>query len=638
MKSKIVLIRKIILFLFALTMLFPPISIVGPLSFDDIPSILAVFFGYFFILSNRIKLHVSKNFVVLGLFVYSLFSLYGSIINAETLKSFLFSISRALFRPFFDISIIVIIQSFYHGEEKDFLKDFFKIVSFVVIGEFIFSLFSILTNFNYIIYDENLNPKLLIGALRLNFLGVNFPRLGGTMDPNFLGGVMVFFTPLFVFKSLDERNFLNRLFYLLMAFFSFLMLSFTLTRSSYIALVAEVILVIWIFRKVGFSLVGLAFLIAFLFIFKPIYYRFFGVSTILGYTVKGMLAYRIALAKASLQAIFSNFFRFLFGVGAGNWLDNFIIKNLDYKFHFISNFFIEIRHSPHNNYLNIWVERGFFALVVFLITVLNILFKSFKIYKKEHKLIYIGFITGTFGIMVQGLSNSLFLIPGVMVYIWIFSSIFGIKVSQKENFVLKIKETFEGITLNKRKLLKQLFLILSFSVLLFIFYPFKYRLKLRGIPLHPTIRYGLVGENIMLVSGYTSPGGFQLCYLFLKKILEPLKKNKKINYYIAKDELTGYLEIGLYSKDKKLLEYLGFYLDNMVDSLNNVYKLVSTKPLLLLYDKLWHHKDFKIPKSKRVLLALKFWFLFLNTFVLVFVFHKLYLRWRQKYVERYHQA
>ena len=158
------------------------------------------------------------------------------------------------------------------------------------------------------------------------------------------------------------------------------------------------------------------------------------------------------------------------------------------------------------------------------------------------------------------------------------------------------------------------------------------------MPLYPTIRYGLVGENIMLVSGYTSPGGFQLCYLSLKKILEPLKKNKKINYYIAKDELTGYLEIGLYSKDKKLLEYLGFYLDNMVDSLNNVYKLVSTKPLLLLYDKLWHHKDFKIPKFKRVLLVLKFWFLFFNTFVLVFVFHKLYLRWRQKYVEKYYQA
>jgi len=569
------------LFIFLLSsMLFPMFPVLGPLSLDDIPSLIFVTFSIILILVTKKKLKLSGNKTILFLFLYALFSSFAPVFQANTFKEFVIMNLRSFFRPVVDILVIIMIQSLYSSETKEFWKDLFKGIIVATFLEFVFSLLSILTGFRYGIYDEYGNPIYSIGAAYLPYLGTSLPRLYGTMGANFLGGLMTFLIPITLFYGLFYDKKYKKI-SIIFALMQFLMLILTLTRGSYIALFIEGMLAILLLRKYATGILGLIFLTLTVFIFKPLYIRFFAMTPILTYTAKGMLMVRLGLISAALKVIFSNLTNFLFGIGSGNWL-NYLSKNLEFKIIQIGANFMEINYNPHNNYIVIWVEKGILSLLCFLCAIFYILKYFYKKYKLEKNSFYFAPILGITGILMQGMTNDLFLIPSLMVYIWAISG--GIGIESKK----KINAKFLSL-LPKEKFIK----VLAISVLTAILTLFlnikkiqfkqscKIYLKHTQPKILPLISNVPLYTDVLPVKVYTKLSKWQITYLLLK---ETFKRNNIQHWEIKKIDLSNSYIVKVYSK--KLEKAKGFILrlPQKIQETNETFKLLNDLNFLKFYD------------------------------------------------------
>ena len=221
-------------------------------------------------------------------------------------------------------------------------------------------------------------------------------------------------------------------------------------------------------------------------------------------------------------------------------------------------------------------------IIIILCAIFYILKYFYKKYKLEKNSFYFAPILGITGILMQGMTNDLFLIPSLMVYIWAISG--GIGIESKK----KINAKFLSL-LPKEKFIK----VLAISVLTAILTLFlnikkiqfkqscKIYLKHTQPKILPLISNVPLYTDVLPVKVYTKLSKWQITYLLLK---ETFKRNNIQHWEIKKIDLSNSYIVKVYSK--KLEKAKGFILrlPQKIQETNETFKLLNDLNFLKFYD------------------------------------------------------
>ena len=164
-------------------------------------------------------------------------------------------------------------------------------------------------------------------------------------------------------------------------------LIFTFSRGAWVGFLCGIILMLILSRhyKTGFLL---------LLVFTSVFLLSPEVRERITYTLQpGGDSHRLPVWNASLQLIREHPF---IGNGIGLFMDQchqLLPARLTYA---------------HNCYLQIWVETGFFSLVVFLLFLGTLLYHGVRAYLKNHDPILLGILCGVFGFLVHSFFDTQF--------------------------------------------------------------------------------------------------------------------------------------------------------------------------------------------------------------------------------------
>ncbi len=302
---------------------------------------------------------------------------------------------------------------------RDIFKDKEKIkraIFAILFSTFLLSL--------YCLYQWIIKVPPLAGWEDVEFVGENVTRVYGTLqNPNLLGGYLIGVFP-FILSSLFIFRFKNIPF--LTTLLSFLSIIWTYSRGAYFGFFASMILyfyfalgMVWGFMNKKQRRILLAFIIALVFVgvgtfLKSSYLqkRIFSVFTLWGHSSN---ATRIVIWERSFK-VFKDFF--LTGIGLGNDV-----------FRRVYAFYMEPKFTAlasYNLFMEIGIEGGIFALIVFL-GMLYYLFsrfvKKYSFWEADYKLIGITALASIIAPLFHGFVDTMWYRPYPQIIFWFSVSI-----------------------------------------------------------------------------------------------------------------------------------------------------------------------------------------------------------------------
>lgn len=136
-------------------------------------------------------------------------------------------------------------------------------------------------------------------------------------------------------------------------------------------------------------------------------------------------SYRMNVYLSSLNMLKDNF---LIGIGTGN-----TTFRLVYGLYMVTGF---DALGAYNIYLEMAVESGIFAPIIFLLLVFYTFIKSVKTFLVtkflENKIIILSCLMGIFAILIQGFFDTIWYRPQIQILFWLFLAILTVVITQKE--------------------------------------------------------------------------------------------------------------------------------------------------------------------------------------------------------------
>lgn len=226
------------------------------------------------------------------------------------------------------------------------------------------------------------------------------------VNPNYWGAAVniVIFYPLI---NLLEKKSINKNFDIAIFILFFFNLFFTSTRGSWLGFALGILILSLIkYRKLIYYFVGI---IAAMFIIPMIRNRFFEMLNI---------QERFKLWETGLRMFKDHFWK---GVGNGNYIteyNSYVIKHPEL-------YLGRKKFSGHNSFIKMFAELGIFGGISFIFVYLGLFNLVIKVYKssikyKTHALTFLVF-GATY--LFQNLSNNLFFIPQLNVFVWILAAL-----------------------------------------------------------------------------------------------------------------------------------------------------------------------------------------------------------------------
>ncbi|MGB9767930.1 MULTISPECIES: glycosyltransferase family 9 protein [Dictyoglomus] len=290
----------------------------------------------------------------------------------------------------------------------------------------------------YCLYQWIIKVPPLAGWEDVEFVGENVTRVYGTLqNPNLLGGYLIGIFPfilssifIFRFKSIP----------LLASLLSFLSIIWTYSRGAYFGFFVSLILyfyfvihMIWGFANRRQRKILLTFIIALVFLGVGIFLkssylqkRIFSIFTLWGHSSN---ATRIVIWERSFK-IFKDFF--LTGIGLGNDV-----------FRRVYAFYMEPKFTAlasYNLFMEIGIEGGIFALIVFLLMLYYLFSRFIKRYDSwdmEQKLIGITSLSSVVAPIFHGFVDTIWYRPYPQIIFWFSVSILvNLYKDKKESKIL----------------------------------------------------------------------------------------------------------------------------------------------------------------------------------------------------------
>lgn len=241
--------------------------------------------------------------------------------------------------------------------------------------------------------------------------GTKILRTNATFDnPNTFAAFLLLGAFPILMMIIKSKTVFSKLIFAIIFVMTLCNISFTGSRNSFLALgVGAVVLSIiysWYF------LIGLGGLVGIGFIVPMVRLRLFQIGE------KSIDDGRIHLWKTALKMIENHP---IFGVGNGNFIelyDTYVAKYKELRY-------LNYSHYPsHNAYLKIESELGIVGGISFIGIIVGAIIKIKNVIKnvddKDIKIFYIGFFAAMIGFFVMNLFESLFTVPVVVTYFWLF--------------------------------------------------------------------------------------------------------------------------------------------------------------------------------------------------------------------------
>jgi putative inorganic carbon (HCO3(-)) transporter len=119
---------------------------------------------------------------------------------------------------------------------------------------------------------------------------------------------------------------------------------------------------------------------------------------------------------------------FLIGIGTGN-----TTFRLVYGLYMVTGF---DALGAYNIYLEMAIESGFFAPILFLLMVIYTFIKSVKTFLVtkflENKIAILSCLMGIFAILIQGFFDTIWYRPQIQILFWLFLAILTVLITKKE--------------------------------------------------------------------------------------------------------------------------------------------------------------------------------------------------------------
>lgn len=248
----------------------------------------------------------------------------------------------------------------------------------------------------------------------LSYLGwdIHMYRMVSTfLDPNFAGAFLVLYA-LFIAGSLwsliKKTRYKESIFYIAILIFTIIAVFLTYSRSALLMLIAGFVVFLILIKKKKFILIMLGSILLFITIVSPFFY-IENINLLRGASSMA----RIANYETALKLIKD---RPLLGVGFNSYR---YAKNL---YRISSGWTKAPSHADagiENSFLFILATTGIFGLLAYLWLWLNILKRSFYLYRQKSGIMDIIVISSIMGIFVDSLFiNSLFY-SSIMLWLWV---------------------------------------------------------------------------------------------------------------------------------------------------------------------------------------------------------------------------
>ncbi|WP_026884419.1 O-antigen ligase family protein [Clostridium akagii] len=241
--------------------------------------------------------------------------------------------------------------------------------------------------------------------------GTNILRTNATFDnPNTFAAFLLIGAFPVLMMIVKGKNIISKSIFTIIFVMTLCNISFTGSRNSYLALAVGAVILAVIYS--WYFLIGLGGIVGIAFAIPMVNTRLFQIG-------KGSIdAGRIHIWKTALKMIQEHP---LLGVGNGNFTELYDTYVAKYKYLRYLNY----SHYPsHNAYLKIESELGVVGGISFIAIILGAIIKVKSVIKniedKDLKLFYIGFFASMIGFFFMNLLESLFTVPEVVAYFWIF--------------------------------------------------------------------------------------------------------------------------------------------------------------------------------------------------------------------------
>lgn len=297
-----------------------------------------------------------------------------------------------------------------------------------------------------LIFIHNDSPQKAHGLLRALFLGgfavagysifayimgwsyypqYGYERVAGTFEHwNQLGGYMVLISMPTLFYALSARHFWTKAAFIFAFIAEIIVLLLSLTLGSILSLLVSGSVALFLLfkfsarRAVVFTLLlALSFISVWL--TTPL------LEARLGEIHERALD-RLATYSAGLRLAQDHFW---LGVGStAKVLEAILYATEGYRF----THFGEISVIPHNSFISIWVEKGIFGLLLFIVVTVNsmrLLLRWRPSQESRYYLLHQGIIVGLIGFLIQNMSNNLLLHPRIG-YVFFALIIAAVRISQ----------------------------------------------------------------------------------------------------------------------------------------------------------------------------------------------------------------
>ncbi len=241
--------------------------------------------------------------------------------------------------------------------------------------------------------------------------GSNILRTNATFDnPNTFAAFLLIGAFPVLLMIIKGKTIISKGMFLIIFVMTLCNISFTGSRNSFLALGVGAVILSLIYS--WYFLIGLGGLLGIAFAIPMVKDRLFQIGN------NSINQGRIQIAKTALKMIQQHP---ILGVGNGNFIDLYDTYVAKYKYLRYLNY----SHYPtHNAYLKIESELGVVGGISFIGIIVCSIIKIKNVIKniqdKDLKLFYIGFFASMIGFFFMNLFESLFTVPEVVAYFWIF--------------------------------------------------------------------------------------------------------------------------------------------------------------------------------------------------------------------------